>query len=338
MTDRLTGISAFVNAVEAGSFALAAERMNLTRSAVGKSIARLEERLGTRLFHRTTRAQHLTDDGAAFYAHCVRALAELEAGETALAAARYEPQGRLHVSAPVLFGRLCVAPLLLEMAARYPRLELQISFTDRVVDLVGEGVDLVVRSGRLHDVPVDLVARKLGEQTMVLVAAPEYLARHGIPRCVADLAQHHAVIYASGRHEAPWPLSDQGGTMRDIAMKQRLRFDDLETIAQAAKAGAGIARLPCWLIADAVRSGELVEVLRETPGPRVEMHLAWRRTRHLPTRMRAAIDLLVARVPAMLMIGTQAAQDRDRLAPKASQRGPTIPAGNAGRRLRANGL
>ena len=321
LTDRLTGISAFVHAVEAGSFALAAERMNLTRSAIGKSIARLEERLGTRLFQRTTRAQRLTEDGAAFYSHCVRALAELEAGETALAAARYEPQGRLHVSVPVLFGRQCVAPLLLEMAARYPRLELQISFTDRVVDLVGEGVDLVVRSGRLCDVPTDLVARKLGEQTMVLIAAPEYLARHGTPRCVADLAQHHAVVYASGRRDAPWPLSDPGGTMRDITMKQRLRFDDLETIALAAKAGAGIARLPCWLIADALRSGELVKVLSDTPGPRVEMHLAWRRTRHLPTRMRAAIDLLMARVPSMLAIGTEAAQDTGRIVSNARRGG-----------------
>jgi DNA-binding transcriptional LysR family regulator len=344
MTDRLAGIAPFVHAVEAGSFALAAERLNLTRSAVGKSIARLEERLGTRLFQRTTRSQSLTEDGAAFYSHCARALAELEAGETSLAAARHEPQGRLHVGVPVLFGRRCVAPLLLEMAARYPRLELQISFTDRIVDLVDEGVDLVVRSGRLSDAPADLVARKLGEQTMVLVAAPEYLARHGTPRCVADLAHHHAVVYASGRREAPWPLSDQGGTMREITMKQRLRFDDLETIAEAAKAAAGIARLPCWLIADVLRSGELVKLLTDTPGPRVEMHLGWRRTRHLPTRMRVAIDLLMMRVPPMLAIGTEAQQerdrdrDRDRIVSKAGRRSKARQAGNAGRRLRANSL
>jgi len=121
MTDRLAGIAPFVHAVEAGSFALAAERLNLTRSAVGKSIARLEERLGTRLFQRTTRSQSLTEDGAAFYSHCARALAELEAGETSLAAARHEPQGRLHVGVPVLFGRRCVAPLLLEGLTRAAR-------------------------------------------------------------------------------------------------------------------------------------------------------------------------------------------------------------------------
>jgi DNA-binding transcriptional LysR family regulator len=304
MSDRLSGILAFVQAAEAGSFALAAERMHLTRSAVGKSISRLEERLGTRLFYRTTRSQSLTEDGHAFYAYCKRALAELEAGETALTAARREPQGRLHVSVPVLFGRRCVAPVLLELAARYPRLELQVSFTDRVIDLVDEGVDLVVRSGRLRDAPAELVARTLGEQTMVLCAAPDYLARHGTPRNVTELAGHHAVLYASGRNDVPWPLSDEHGTMREIAMKHRLRFDDLETIVTAVKAGAGIARLPCWLVADDLRAGALTRLLPGAPGPRIELHLAWRRTRHLPTRMRAAIDALAVQLPPVLAIGT----------------------------------
>lgn len=304
MTDRLTGVSAFVQAVEAGSFALAAQRLHLTRSAVGKSIARLEERLGTRLFQRTTRRQTLTADGQSFYDHCARALAELDAGEAALNAARLSPQGRLHVSAPVLFGRRCVAPLLLELASRHPTLELQITFTDRVIDLVDENVDLVVRSGTLRDVPADLVARKLGEQAMTLCASPDYLARHGTPRTVAELEGHHGVLYASGRRDITWPLADETGNIRGLTMKHRLRFDDLETIVTAVKAGAGIARLPCWLIADDVRAGSLVHLLADTLGPRIDLHLAWRRTRHLPTRVRIAIDLLAARLPAVLSIGT----------------------------------
>jgi DNA-binding transcriptional LysR family regulator len=190
MRDRLSGIAAFVNAAEAGSFALAAERMHLSRSAVGKTIARLEDQLGTRLFHRTTRSQSLTEDGHAFYERCVRALAELEAGEATLHAGRRDPQGRLHVSVPVLFGRRCVASILLELAQRYPKLELQISFTDRVTDLVDEGIDLVVRSGRLHDAPAGLVARRLGEQAMTLCASPAYLAKHGTPRTLAELSGH----------------------------------------------------------------------------------------------------------------------------------------------------
>ncbi|WP_118183656.1 LysR family transcriptional regulator [Paraburkholderia phosphatilytica] len=306
MSDRLSGIAAFVNAAEAGSFALAAERMHLTRSAVAKSIVRLEDRLGTRLFHRTTRSQSLTEDGHAFYERCVRALAELEAGEATLSAGRRDPYGRLHVSVPVLFGRRCVAPVLLALAARYPRLELQISFTDRVTDLVEEGVDLVIRSGRLRDASAALVARKLGEQAMILVASPGYLARHGVPAGVDDLAGHQGVIYASGRRNANWPVPDTGGAnggWRDIEIAHRLRLDDLETIVSAAKADAGIARLPCWLIADEVRAGALVRVLPELSGPRVDVHLAWLRTPHLPLKMRVAIDELVTRIPPLLAIG-----------------------------------
>lgn len=308
-TDRLTGISAFVQAVEAGSFALAAERLHLTRSAVGKSIARLEERLGTRLFLRTTRRQTLTTDGQAFYDHCVRALAELDAGAAALSAARLSPQGRLHVSAPVLFGRLCVAPVLLELAARYPKLELQMSLTDRVVDLVDENVDLVLRSGTLHNAPADLVARKLGEQTMRLCASPDYLARHGTPRTVAELDGHHGVLYTAGRRDVAWPLADQTGSMRTVTMKHRLRFDDLETIVAAVKAGAGIARLPCWLIGNDLRQGSLVALMPEASGPRIDVHLAWRRTRHLPSRVRIAIDVLAARLPEVLAVGTDSKPD-----------------------------
>lgn len=309
MSDRLTGISAFVQAAEAGSFALAADRLHLTRSAIGKSIARLEERLGTRLFLRTTRRQALTADGQAFYDHCVRALAELDAGEAALNAARLSPQGRLHVSVPVLFGRRCIAPVLLELAARYPKLDLQISFTDRVVDLVGENIDLVVRSGSLRQAPADLVARKLGEQTMTLCASPDYLARHGTPQTIADLEGHHAVLYASGRRDIEWPLSDETASMRAITMKHRLRFDDLETIVAAVKAGAGLARLPCWLVANDVRAGSLVRLLPDTPGPKIALHLAWRRTRHLPTRVRVAIDILAARLPSMLATRTHLEQE-----------------------------
>lgn len=305
MTDRLTGISAFVQAAQAGSFALAADRLNLTRSAVGKSIARLEERLGTRLFLRTTRRQTLTADGQAFYDHCVRALAELDAGEAALCAARVSPQGRLHVSAPVLFGRRCVAPLLLELAGRYPKLELQMSFTDRVVDLVDENIDLVVRSGSLLQAPADLVARKLGEQTMVVCASPDYLERHGRPSTVAELEGHHAVLYATGKREVGWQLADDTASMRTVTMKHRLRFDDLETIVAAVRAGAGLARLPCWLVAEDIRSGALERVLPSTPGPKIDSHLAWRRTRHLPSRVRVAIDLLMARLPPVLAGSTE---------------------------------
>ena len=161
MTDTLKDIPVFVAAVEAGSFAQAAIRLHLSRSAVGKSIARLEERLGVRLFQRTTRSQSLTDNGALFYERCLLALEEIRGAESLLETGKQQVSGRLRVAMPVLFGRQCVAPLLIELAQEHPGLELEMSFSDRVVDLVEEGFDMAVRNGTLQDSSM-LVARKLG--------------------------------------------------------------------------------------------------------------------------------------------------------------------------------
>jgi DNA-binding transcriptional LysR family regulator len=170
-----------VAAVEAGSFAQAAVRLHLSRSAVGKSIARLEQRLGVRLFQRTTRSQRLTDNGALFYERCLRALEEIRSAESLLETGKQQVSGRLRVAMPVLFGRQCVAPLLITLAQEHPGLELEMSFSDRVVDLVEEGFDMAVRNGTLADSTV-LAARKLGEHQMVLCAAPDYLMKKAIQK------------------------------------------------------------------------------------------------------------------------------------------------------------
>ena len=195
MSERLQGIEAFVAAVEAGSFALAATRLGRTRSAVGKSIARLEQRLAVRLFQRTTRSQSLTDDGQAYYERCRRALDELDAADAAVEAGRHAPTGTLRMSMPALFGRVCVAPLLMELASEHQDLRLDLQFSDRRVDLVEERVDLALRSGPLDDSST-LAARLLGHQWMGLYAAPSYLARHGRPaswQAVVEAAPHHGL-------------------------------------------------------------------------------------------------------------------------------------------------
>lgn len=178
MANTLNGIDLFATVVEAGSFAQAAERLHLTRSAVGKGVARLELRLGVQLFHRTTRSQSLTEEGALFYRHCLRALEEVRLGETALASNKLTLNGRLKVSMPVLFGQQCVAPILLALAKAHPGLALELSFSDRKVDLVEEGVDLVIRNAEPPD-SLDLAARRLGEHGMTLCASPAYLAERG---------------------------------------------------------------------------------------------------------------------------------------------------------------
>lgn len=296
MSDRLNGISAFVEAAEAGSFALAAERMRLTRSAVGKSIARLEQRLGVRLFQRTTRSQSLTEDGQAYYERCVRALAELDAGALALDSGKGEPIGRLRVSVPVLFGRHCVAPVLLALGRRNPRLTIEISFNDQVVDLVEEGYDLAVRIGNVADSGT-LVARRLGMQRMVICAAPSYLAEHGMPADVDELSGHVGIAYGRGGRIEPWRVRDSAGLVVKPQVDMRLVFDDLQAITDAAVAGLGLAWLPCWLMAKHAKAGELTMMMNCDRVLAAEICAVWPQSHYLPTKTRAAIDALVAEIP-----------------------------------------
>lgn len=301
MTDTLKDIPVFVASVEAGSFAQAAVRLHLSRSAVGKSIARLEERLGVRLFHRTTRSQRLTDNGALFYERCLRALEEIRGAESQLETGKHQVSGRLRVAVPVLFGRQCIAPLLIELAQEQPGLELEMSFSDRVVDLVEEGFDMAVRNGALADSSV-LVARRLGEHRMVLCAAPDYLLKNGQPQTVDDLRQHTAINYTRAGRVLPWQLMDYDGTSRTFIPRSSLNMDDLQAICDAALAGHGLAWLPCWMVIKEIQQGNLVPLLDQAPDVRFDVHAVWQQTPHLPLRVRIAIDMLVKRLPAVMSL------------------------------------
>ena len=297
--DRLGGIQALVATVEAGSFARGAHKLGLTRSAVGKSVARLERRLGVRLFHRTTRTQSLTEDGQVFYERCRRALDEIEAATAALDAGKREPSGRLRVSAPLLFGRHCVAPVLARLARRHPRLDVEIAFSDRNVDLFEDGFDLAVRVGELRDSP-NLAARYLGAQAFVMCAAPGHLARRGRPIRTEDFAKLTALTYSRAGAERPWEAVDADGRRQTLVMARHLRFDDVQAIADAALAGFGIARLPRWLIASYLKRGELVLLMNGAAVETSEIHVVWPPNRYLPSKTRVAIDALVAEVSPML--------------------------------------
>lgn len=294
----LGDLAAFVQSVESGSFALAAQRLSVTRSAVGKSVARLEKRLGVRLFVRTTRRQSLTEDGQAYYERCVRAFEEIEAGEDVLASSQRAPTGRLRISVPVLFGRHVVAPVLLRLANRYPSLTIETSFSDRVVDMVQEGYDLAIRIGTLPD-SASYAARRLGAQRMGICAAPSYLKEHGHPVSTDDLERHTAIAYGNGA-QYPWRVLDADGHVRELQLSSRLRFDDLQSIADAAVAGAGLAWLPCWLMGPHVRDGELKLVMDSQRVLANDIHVVWPRTRYLPYKTRIAIDALVAEIGPLI--------------------------------------
>lgn len=298
MTDRFDGLQTFLEVVESGSLTLAAERLNLTRSAVGKALARLEARLGVRLLQRTTRSQSLTEEGQAYYEHCLRAQAELEAAESALESGRRAPRGRLRASLPLAFGHHYAAPALLGLIERHAALQIDVSINDRFVDLLQEGYDLAVRIGSLPDTD-RLVARRLGEQTMMLAASPSYLARFGRPADVAALARHRGIDY-SCPDRAQRELRDPQGRVHVVPLPWRARFSDLQAVADAAIAGAGIAWLPNWLLARYVQTGQLEAVLPDHRAAPMPIHVLWPRANHLPAKTRCAIDALVAAVPACM--------------------------------------
>ncbi|AJC16400.1 LysR family transcriptional regulator [Pandoraea sputorum] len=299
--DRLSGISAFVAAVDAGSFAGAAERLHLTRSAVAKRIGRLEARLGVRLFHRTTRSQHLTGEGQTFYQRCTKVLTELSEAEDELSAGSQTPMGKLRVTMPVHIGRQCIAPVLLTLAKAHPQLRLEMAFCDSRIDLVEEGYDLAVRSGRLDDTP-GLKARSLGEQTMMLCASPAYLATYGTPQTVDDLAAHECLMYgrAGNLYRWPTPMMPADGPHRS----PRFILDDLIALVDAAEQGLGIACMPHWVIMRAIADGTLVRLLPQIRAPGTPLHLVWPDTRHPSPKLRAAIDTLVSAAPALLGMPT----------------------------------
>ncbi|WCM88381.1 LysR family transcriptional regulator [Acidovorax sp. NCPPB 3576] len=316
--ERFDGVAVFLEVVRLGSFARASEHLGLTRSAVGKAMARLESRLETRLFHRTTRVQSLTDDGQIYHDHCLRALSELQIAEAQMESGRHEVAGRLHVSMPVLFGRHCVAPLLLELARQHPSLELLLSFSDRPVDVLAEGFDLAIRSGVLGAESDGLRARKLVVQRKRVCASPAYLAAHGTPQSAAELAGHSILLYRRATRIHVWQLPDAAGQIVDTPLRSRLQLDDLEAIADAATAGMGLAWLPEWLVQDRLRTGALVSLLDDQPGASMDCYALWPRASHMPLRLRLAVDWLVDRLPKVAGLQEADAHHRpaaDRQAP-----------------------
>lgn len=297
--DRHSGIATFLTVVETSSFAAAATRINVTRSAVAKSIARLEARLGVRLFHRTTRQLALTDEGARYYEHCTRLMGELRDLESGLRDGGKEPEGRIRMSVPVIFGRRCVAPVLRSLARTYSRLELEVEFTDRVIDLAAEGFDIGVRIGALPD-SSSLVARKIGSQRMAIFAAPAYLAAHGHPSTADDLKGHAGILYGKSSHCQPWRVRDVDGTAEEVLLKSRERYDDLQVIADSAIEGGGLAWLPHWLGMLYVPTGKLVMVMGTDRVLSTDIHAIWPQNKYMPYRIRLVIEALAAQVPVLL--------------------------------------
>lgn len=297
--DRLTSMAVFVKAVDLGSFAAAAGALDLSAPMVGKHVRFLEERIGVRLLNRTTRRQSLTDFGRAYYERCRVVLAEAEAADGLAADQLSEPRGTLRVTMPVLFGRRCVAPILLQLAQKFPRLELALSFSDHVTNLAEDGYDLAIRTGTIDD-KAGVIVRRVATQQMVVCAAPGYLDAHGRPECIEDLSRHHAIIYSRSGSARPWLFPRESGVPAEFMPVSRLRLDDLDAIADAATSGLGLAWLPCWLVRERVQAGALTMLLPEQPGLYYDCYALWLQTPYLPLKLRVAVDALAAALPKLM--------------------------------------
>ncbi|WP_343737740.1 LysR family transcriptional regulator [Achromobacter sp.] len=289
MVESLSAIAAFVQAAEMRSYSEAARHLGVSASAVGKSVCRLETRLGVRLLHRSTRSITLTAEGTVFLERCRRILCELESAELELSETRQAPQGRLRISLP-LVGML-VMPALTAFMHRYPAIELDVDFSDRLVDVINEGFDIVMRTGE----PTDsrLVSRPVGNYRLLLVAAPDYLASRGTPRVPADL-QHHACLQhrfpSTGKLE-PWPLKRDAG-MAEWTVPASMVCNTSAALLDVAVAGLGIACLPDFLVRPALLRGELVSVLDAHVEHQGTFRLLWASSKHLAPKLRVFIDFM----------------------------------------------
>ena len=288
--DKFQEMQAFVTVVDAGSFVRAADALDISKTAVSRLVGDLEARLGTRLLHRTTRRLSLTPEGEVFHERCRQVLDDVSEAEAELTARSGEAVGRLRINVPVTFGLLHLAPLWPAFMAMHPRVELDITLADRVVDLVEEGYDLAVRIARLQ--PSSLVSRQLSSTRLVLCASPEYLRRHGTPGHPSDLAEHAVIAYtllSTGDH---WAFEGPEGPV-GVTVTPRMRTNSGDTCCAAALQHRGLVLQPTFLVAPHLASGALVEVLPQYRSTELGVFAVYPSRKHLTPKVRVLIDFLV---------------------------------------------
>ncbi len=292
--DQLRQIEAFVAVVQAGSYVKAAERLDLSKAVVSRLVLELEARLGTRLLNRTTRRLSLTDTGAAYVERCRQVLDDLAEANAAASATTASARGRLKLNAPLTFGNLHLAPLWGEFLKLHPQVELDITLSDRVVDLVEEGFDLAVRISRAGRLPSStLVARPLARDRIVLCASPGYLREAPPIRQLQDLAQHRVMAYSWWSGGDVWRFVDDAGHSASVTTQPRLRTNSGDTCRAAALADQGVIYQPAFLVGPDLRAGRLVEILPQWRGPQLDIQTLYPSRSHLSAKVRAMVDFLV---------------------------------------------
>ncbi len=289
--DKFQEMRAFVTVVDKGSFVRAADALELSKTAVSRLVGELEARLGTRLLHRTTRKLSLTPEGEVFHERCRQLLAEVTAAEAELTAHAGEAVGRLRLNVPVTFGLLHLAPLWPAFMALHPKVELDITLADRLVDLVDEGYDAAVRIARLQ--PSSLISRRLSSTRLVLCASPEYLRRHGAPTHPAELAQHAVISYTLLSMGDRWEFEGPAGPVSAM-VSPRMRTNSGDTCCAAALQHQGLVLQPTFMVGPYLLSGALVEVMSPYRSIELGVYAVYPSRKHLTPKVRALIDFLVA--------------------------------------------
>jgi len=296
--DKLRAMETFVHIVDTGSLTAAADALHSSLPSVVRTLAALEAELDVRLLNRTTRRIALTDEGREYVERCRRVLSEVDDAEAALTARRRNPRGRLRLTAPVMFGRMHVAPLVTDFVTRHPALQVDLSLLDRVVDLVEEGIDAAVRIGRLPD--SSLVAVTVGQTQRVICASPAYLKRFGTPMTVADLAAHRCVSFTGLAPGGEW-LVGEGGRAQHVPVTVVLSSNQIDAVLDACTRGVGIGQFLRYQVQALLDSGRLRLLLPAAGDEPLPIHVIYPHARLLSSNVRAFIDFAAPRLRALAL-------------------------------------
>ncbi|MFJ2324762.1 LysR family transcriptional regulator [Pseudomonas sp. NPDC087690] len=290
--DRALEMQVFCTVVDKGSFVGAAEPLEMSKAAISRYVSGLEERLGVRLLHRTTRKLSLTEEGRQFYHQARDVLTLMDQAEEAVSSSAPEPSGVLRINAPVSFGVLHLAPVWADFMKVYPNVELDISLNDRLVDLVEEGFDAAVRIARMES--SSLVGRRLAGTRMCLCASPEYLANHPEIRSLSDLTEHGVIAYTNFASGNEWQFEGPHGS-ETVRTRSSVRCNNGDTCRSIALAGGGIALQPSFMVAEDLRKGDLVEILPAYQSVELGIYVVYPTRKHLATKVRVLINFLAER-------------------------------------------
>ncbi|OZG75206.1 LysR family transcriptional regulator [Hahella sp. CCB-MM4] len=287
--EHFSAIPVFVAVIESGSFSSAGKRLGITKSAVSKRISQLEEGLGVRLLHRTTRRLSLTEAGEQYYDYAQRALGLAREGEDAITRLQGRPQGTLRINVPMVFGRLHIAPVVPQFLLENPDIKLDMIMEDRMVDLVDGGFDMAIRIGHMPD--SSLVQRRLAPCRSVLCASPGYVARHGSPMTPQDLANHNCMTYSYFRGGSEWTFKGPEGPIK-IKPSGNYQVNNSEAIRNGLLAGLGICQMPTFIVGPDLVSGTLIPLLEAYPLPLHAIYAVFPQRRFLPAKVKVFIDFL----------------------------------------------